>query len=37
MQEDLLWELDGPTDMMLITNCSSCGEEYSEEGSKGRT
>jgi hypothetical protein len=34
MQEDLLWELDGPTNMLLIIDCSSCDDKYSEEGSK---
>jgi len=37
MQEDLLWELDGQTNMLLIADCSSCGEGYSEEGSEGHT
>jgi hypothetical protein len=37
MQEDLPWELDGPTNMLLINSCSSCGEEYSEEGREGHT
>jgi hypothetical protein len=37
MHEDLLWELDGPTNMLLLNACSSCGDKYNEEGSEGRT
>jgi len=33
-EQDLLWELDGPTNMLLFTDCSSCGDEYSGEGSE---